>query len=281
MHDIFTSIILGIVEGLTEFLPVSSTGHMILVDNLIQPLSTNPQFWSAFEVIIQLGAILAVVVLYKERFYGFCGLNRPKGSPFPSIRTLWEPGKTIGWKHILVAIFPALLLGFLLHHWIKTVGFHPVSVVSALAVGGVLLIAVDYWRPKPRTREVDVISVKQAFWIGIAQCLALWPGFSRSGATIIGGVYAGLSQKVAAEFSFIIAVPVMIAATGYDFLKSYQYFTANRLGLLAIGFVISFFVAILAIKWFLKLLGRFNLAPFGVYRIILSIVYFFMVINHS
>lgn len=147
--------------------------------------------------------------------------------------------------------------------------------------GGVLLIAVDYWRPKPRTREVDVISVKQAFWIGIAQCLALWPGFSRSGATIIGGVYAGLSQKAAAEFSFIIAVPVMIAATGYDFLKSYQYFTANNLGLLVIGFVISFFVALLAIKWFLKLLGRFNLAPFGVYRIILSIVYFFMVIHHS
>jgi len=278
MNEFVASVILGIVEGLTEFIPVSSTGHLILTHHLLFGGQANEGFWATFEVVIQLGAILAVVVLYKDRFLSLAGIRREPGTPFPALRKLFFPESGLGLMHIGLAIAPAFILGFLLHGLIKTHLFSVNTVIIGLIAGGAIMIWVARRKQDHPSDSMDEVTYRQAVWIGIGQCLALWPGVSRSGATIISGIFTGLSQKTAAEFSFIVAVPVMVAATGYDFLKSWSYFNPDNLAVLAVGFAVSFLVAIAAIKWFLSFLAKAGLGPFGWYRIAAGLFFWWFLV---
>jgi undecaprenyl-diphosphatase len=252
----YVAIILGIVEGLTEFLPISSTGHLIIAGHLLN--FTGPKA-DTFEIVIQLGAILAVVVLYWDRFVGL--VFPDKNRKFSGVYGLWL---------LFLTSLPASVLGLLTHHYIKAYLFSPFTVAVALAVGAVLIFVVEGMDKRPRTLTLDEITPKTALGIGLFQCLALWPGFSRSASTIMGGMLLGTKRTVAAEYSFIAAVPIMFAATGYDFLKNYALFQTGDLVFLLIGFVVSFIAAWLAVKGFIVLLGRLTLRPFAVYRIVLA-----------
>ncbi|WP_319584770.1 undecaprenyl-diphosphate phosphatase [uncultured Pseudodesulfovibrio sp.] len=252
----YVAIVLGIVEGLTEFLPISSTGHLIIAGHLLN--FTGPKA-ETFEIVIQLGAILAVVVLYWDRFVGL--LFPDKSRKFSGVYGLWL---------LFLTSLPASVLGLLTHHYIKEYLFSPTTVAVALAVGAILIFVVEGMEKKSTTLTLDEITPKTALGIGFFQCLALWPGFSRSASTIMGGMLLGAKRTVAAEYSFIAAVPIMFAATGYDFLKNYALFESGDLIFLLIGFVVSFIAAWLAVKGFIVLLGRLTLRPFAIYRIILA-----------
>jgi len=252
----YVAIILGIVEGLTEFLPISSTGHLIIAGELLD--FTGPKA-ETFAIVIQLGAILAVVVLYWDRFKGLLFPDRSR--KFSGVYGLWL---------LFLTSLPASVLGLLTHHYIKAYLFSPFTVAVALAVGAVLIFIVEAMDKRATTHTLDEITPKTALGIGLFQCLALWPGFSRSASTIMGGMLLGAKRTVAAEYSFIAAVPIMFAATGYDFLKNYALFESGDLVFLLIGFVVSFIAAWLAVKGFIVLLGRLTLRPFAVYRILLA-----------
>ncbi len=245
-------ILLGIVEGLTEFIPVSSTGHLILFGEMI---SYKGAAADTFEVFIQLGAILAVVFLYPKRFLSF--------AKFEDISGIIK---------LSLACLPAFVLGFLFHSAIKELLFKPIPVAIALALGGMVMIFIERREATPTARSFEEISYRQSFLIGIFQCLALWPGVSRSGATIVGGMILGLKRTIAAEFSFLVAVPVMMAATLYDLYKSYESLGEGAVAELAVGFVVSFVVALIAIRTFIALLDKWTLSPFGYYRILLGII---------
>ncbi|WP_018133272.1 undecaprenyl-diphosphate phosphatase [Effusibacillus pohliae] len=266
MHDYWIAVIQGIVEGLTEFLPVSSTGHLILTGDLLH--FEGPKA-ATFEIVIQLGAILAVAVLYWRRILQLLGLRRDR-SRFRSQLNL---------LHVLLAILPAMILGLLFHKAIKTYLFSPKTVLIGLVAGGIFMIAAEKWQRRVRAREIDDLSYGQAFSIGLAQCLALWPGFSRSGATIAGGLLTGASHKAAADFSFLIAIPMMVAASGYDLLKSYKDLSIADLDFFAIGFAVSFLVALLAVVSFLKLLERVKLTPFAYYRFLAAALFWIFVLR--
>ncbi|KJS17947.1 MAG: UDP pyrophosphate phosphatase [Peptococcaceae bacterium BRH_c4b] len=269
MEQYLVPVILGIVEGLTEFIPVSSTGHLILSGEL---LNFTGERAATFEVFIQLGAILAVVMLYRERFRHFL--------TFENIVSGFKmKQRELNWMHIAVAILPAMVLGYLVHDIIKKYLFSVQTVLIGLVIGGIVMIVAERMPSRTFATDLDKINFRQCLLIGLAQCLSLWPGFSRSGATISGGLLAGLNHKTAAEFSFIIAVPVMIAATGYDLLKSWSLITPDFIVTLLIGFVVSFVVAVLAIVGFLKLLERVKLTPFAVYRFVLSVGYYIMILR--
>ncbi len=250
--DIFQAIILGIIEGFTEFLPISSTGHLIVAGKFmgITPDSVS----KAFDVIIQLAAILAVLFVYKEKF---------------------NPKKIELWKKLFVAFLPIAIVGFLFSHQIKALFSVPV-VATFFIVGGIVFLVVEHFYKEERshTTDVEAVTYKQAFWIGIAQMFALVPGTSRAGSTIIGALLVGLDRKTSAEFSFLLAVPVMMAASGYDLLKHYHEFSGADLLTLGVGFATAFVVAYLTIKLFLKFLERFTFVPFGIYRILFGIVLF-------
>lgn len=252
----YVAIILGIVEGLTEFLPVSSTGHLIIAGHLLN--FTGPKA-ETFEIVIQLGAILAVVVLYWDRFVGL--IFPVENRKFSGVYGLWL---------LFLTSLPASVVGLLTHHYIKAYLFSPFTVALALAAGAGLILVVEAIDLKKTAQTVDEITPKIALGIGLFQCLALWPGFSRSASTIMGGMLLGAKRTVAAEYSFIAAVPIMFAATGYDFLKNYELFESGDLIFLLIGFVVSFIAAWLAIKGFIVLLGRLTLRPFAVYRLALA-----------
>jgi len=256
MASWYVAIILGIVEGLTEFLPVSSTGHLIVTGHLLG--FTGPKA-DTFEIVIQLGAILAVVALYWRRFIGL--LFPAPGQRFSGVYGLWL---------LFLTSLPASVVGLATHHYIKEYLFGPTTVAWALAVGAVMIFVVEGMPKRSKTVSLDEITPTQALGVGLFQCLALWPGFSRSAATIMGGMILGVKRTVAAEYSFIAAVPIMFAATGYDFLKSYQLFESNDLLFLALGFGVSFISAWVAVKGFIILLGRLTLRPFAVYRLLLA-----------
>ncbi len=258
---IFEAIVLGIVEGLTEFLPVSSTGHLILTGHL---LGLSGEVASTFEIFIQLGAILAVVFLYWKRFGQLFQFKRHDG--FAGLK---------GWMLLLTTILPALTLGLLLHDIIKTRLFNPVTVTWALGIGGILLILVERLRLKSTTASLDSLTFSQALFVGLFQCLSLWPGVSRSGATIIGGMFSGLHRTLAAEYSFIVAVPLMCVVTLYDLAKSWHSLHSHDLVIFAVGFVVSFVSAMLAIQFFIRLLQHWTLTPFGVYRVAAALLYFY------
>ncbi len=272
MENWYIAIILSIVEGLTEFLPVSSTGHLILAGDM---LGFSGEKAATFQVIIQLGAIMAVVVLYWPRFWGLLFPQKDENITFCGMR---------GIGLLLLTCIPACVMGLLLHSYIKAYLFTPLTVLMALVVGALFMIIVEK-RAQPvqsvqdssRLETLDDIQAKDAFIIGCFQCLALWPGFSRSASTIMGGMLLGASRKLAAEYSFIAAVPIMVAATGYDLLKSWQILSMADVPFFALGIVASFVAALLAIKGFVALLSRITLIPFAIYRLIMApLVYYFM-----
>ncbi len=264
MENWYTAVILSIVEGLTEFLPVSSSGHLILVGDLLGYVGDKA---ATFEVVIQLGAIMAVVVLYWKRFWG---LLRPQPyARFAGVR---------GILLLLLTSFPACVVGLLAHSTIKTYLFTPATVLVALAVGAVCMIVVERRKMRPVYITLDDVTPKMALGVGLFQCLALWPGFSRSAATIMGGMLLGAKRSLAAEYSFVAAVPIMVAATGYDLLKNWNLFTSADIPFFAIGMIGSFLSALAAVKIFVALVGRMTLVPFAVYRLLLApLVYYFMV----
>ncbi|HGG60625.1 MAG TPA: undecaprenyl-diphosphate phosphatase [Gammaproteobacteria bacterium] len=244
--DILQSIILGLIEGVTEFLPISSTGHLIIAsDWLGLPQSDGNK---AFEVIIQLAAILAVTANYADKF---------------------NPRHLQLWIKVLIAFIPIGLVGLLFHDEIKAL-FSVGVVATMFIVGGVIFLAVEYYLigRQPRTRELEDISYRQAGVIGLAQVFALIPGTSRAGSTIIGALLVGVSRKASAEFSFLLALPVMLAASGLDLLKHYQDFTGAQFWPLMVGFVTAFLAAWLVMKWLIAFLNRFTFNAFGVYRIL-------------
>ncbi|PWC15842.1 undecaprenyl-diphosphatase [Brenneria roseae subsp. americana] len=261
LHSLFIAFILGVVEGLTEFLPVSSTGHMIIVGHW---LGFADEKAKTFEVIIQLGSILAVVVVFWRRLFGLIGIH------FGQVPHEGQTSGRLKLTHILLAMIPAVVLGLVFHEVIKSL-FTPQNVMYALVVGGFLLLAAEWLKPKqPRSVGLDDITHRQAFMIGCFQCLALWPGFSRSGATISGGMLMGVSRYAASEFSFILAVPMMMGATVLDFYKSWHFLSLADLPMFAVGFVTAFVVALIAIKTFLQIIKRISFVPFAIYRFIVA-----------
>lgn len=254
---IFKGFILGIVEGVTEFIPVSSTGHLILAGDL---LGFNDEKAKAFEIFIQLGAILSVLWIYRERLLGIIREipNRDSARRFA--------------VNIIAAFIPAAVIGFITHKAIKAYLFNPVTVAVALIVGGIAILLIERMDHRNHVNSTEEITLRQAIGIGFAQCLALFPGVSRSGATIMGGLVIGLERKVAAEFSFFLAIPTMFAATGYDLLKNRSALSVSDIPLFTVGFVTAFISALIVIKAFLKYVSGHNFAAFAYYRIIFGVM---------
>lgn len=251
--DTIQSIIIAIVEGLTEFLPVSSTGHMIITEKLLN-LSEN-DFSKVFTIAIQLGAILAVVVLYRKKFIDFKN---------------WQ-----FYAKLVAAVIPAIILGLLFSKKIDALLESSTTVAVSLLAGGIILVFIDKVFKEHTIHDEKEISFKRAIIIGIWQCIAMIPGVSRSAASIIGGMQQKLTRSAAAEFSFFLAVPTMLAATGYKLLKYYQEyggFTVNEIKQLAIGNVVAFIVAMIAIKFFITFLKKYGFRVWGYYRIIVGIL---------
>lgn len=257
MSDLLAAVILGIVEGLTEFIPVSSTGHLLLAK---LALGLQGQTWNDFIVLIQLGAILAVVALYFRRLWKvLIGLpTQPEARRF----TL----------SVLVAFLPAVVFGFLFYDFIKTVLFEsPQLICWSLVIGGVVLLAIDRWSPAPRQDDAMKLPLLTSLGIGLIQCLAMIPGVSRSGATIVGGVLLGVDKRAAAEFSFYLAIPTMVGAFAKDFWESREsLMQGGNLGLLAVGFVVSFVSGLVVVKVLLDFVSKRGLAPFGWWRILVG-----------
>lgn len=250
------TIILGIIEGVTEFLPVSSTGHLILASHLLG--IPDGGFTATFNIAIQLGAIAAVTLLYFKDLLRIPVLTR-----------------------LLVAFIPTGIIGFLLYKIIKTYFLgNELLVVTMLALGGVALIVFELFYKEKPDAPVDVTSITytQSFIIGLCQSLAMVPGVSRSAATIVGGLLMGIRRTAIVEFSFLLAVPTMVAATGYDLLKSYDTLTFDNLGLLLSGFLTAFVVALLAMRFLLAYVRKYSFLPFGIYRILLAALFFGIVL---
>jgi undecaprenyl-diphosphatase len=262
LADLFKTILLGIVEGLTEFIPVSSTAHLLIVSNLIdlQSIKNN-----VFEIVIQIGAIFAVCVIYRKKILEvLLNLNQKKQQKFS--------------LNLALAFLPAVFFGVLLHDIIKQVFFSTISIAISLIVGGIIMIIVDRKPRKFEVTDIDKITYSKALYIGLFQCLAMIPGTSRSGATIIGGLLLKLDRKTATEFSFFLAMPTIAAATIYDLYKNIGALTFSNIEFLLIGTFASFVSAILVIKWFLNYVSKNNFVPFGIYRIIVgSLILLFII----
>ncbi len=255
--NLLHAIILGIIEGLTEFLPVSSTGHMILASTLLK--IQNNDFVKTFEIVIQLGAIMAVVVAYYKRFL-------------------------LSWKIYLklgVAVIPVLIIGKLIYKTLKEHLLTPYVVCSTLIVGGIVLILLDKWTDKKESKYIDLedVSYMDAIKIGLFQCISLIPGISRAAATIFGGVFSGFNRRQATEFSFLLAVPTMLAATGYDLLKTDAEIHGDEWMMLLVGGSVAFIFALLAITGFINYVSKRGFKAFGVYRIVLGIVFLILALT--
>ncbi len=259
--DIFQAVIIAIIEGLTEYLPVSSTGHMIFASSYFG--IQDHDFVKLFQVSIQLGAILAVVVLYWKKFFDFTRLNF--------------------YLKLAIAVIPALILGKIFDDMIDAVLGKPQPIAIVLIIGGIFLLFIDDYFKNPKIKSEEEITPKKAFMIGIWQCLAMMPGTSRSAASIVGGMQQGLNRETAAEFSFFLAVPTMLAVSVYSiFLKTYQeshlkgyellFNSPDNLKLFIIGNIVAFVVAMLAIKLFIGLIKKYGFRPWGYYRIVVGIV---------
>lgn len=253
--EYINAILLGIVEGLTEFLPISSTGHLILVEQYL-PLG-DESFAKTFMVVIQLPAILAVVAYFWKRLWPFV----PGKDPRPTINL---------WSKIVVGFFPAAAVGVVLDDFIEAKLMNEITVAIALVVGGIILILLERRSPRVRFNDASDISYTTAAYIGFFQCFAMIPGTSRSAATIIGGLALGASRPAAAEFSFFLAIPTMLGATTLKLLKSGFDFTPHQWGLLAAGSVVSFLVALAAVAWLMRFIQHHKFTPFGYYRIALG-----------
>ncbi len=249
--------ILGLVEGATEFIPVSSTGHLIIVSNWLGLVDERAK---TFDIFIQLGAILAIVWIYRARLaHTVTHARRDQAS-----RRFFV--------NLLIAFLPAAIIGFLTHEWIKSRLFDPTVVAVALVVGGILILLIERWSPAPSVHDVKDVAPRAALGIGLAQVLSLIPGTSRSGATIMGGYALGLSRTAATEFSFFLAIPVMLAATSYDLLKSWSVLATSDIPMFAVGFLVSFISAIVVVKAFLAYVSRHSFSVFAWYRIAFGLV---------
>ena len=246
------AVLMGLVEGATEFLPVSSTGHLLLMNEL---LGFQGPEGNVFEIVIQLGAILAVMVVYFQRLWNVA-VTAPKNAE--SRRFIYA---------VLLSFAPAMVIGYFAHDFIKAVLFNPMIVAISFIVGGIAILWIEKKAPAPTVDEIEHMPMKTALWIGLAQCLAMIPGISRSGATIMGSLLLKVERKVAAEFSFFLAIPTMAAATVYDLYKNYNSLTMDDGLLIAIGFVTAFFSALVVVKTFVGFVGRHGFAPFAWYRI--------------
>lgn len=258
--DFFQAILLSIVEGVTEFLPISSTGHLLLATNFLK--IPQSEFVKSFEIIIQLGAILSVVVLYWKRLrYNF-----------------------LLWQKIVTAFIPTAIVGLVFYDLIKEVFFENIFItVGALLIGGIVLILVEkFHKPQQLSNAtssrasadaLEQLSLKQSFLIGVAQAFSVIPGTSRAASTIIGGLLVGANRKTAVEFSFLLAIPTMMAATGLDLIKSDFNFSSQEILILLVGFVGSFITAMFVVKWFIKFVQTNNFFWFGVYRILLALFF--------
>lgn len=278
LWELFVAFLLGVVEGLTEFAPVSSTGHMILVDDLLlHSKELFPQsVANSFKVVIQLGSILAVVVVFRNRFIDMLGLGKLFGKRAASAGAAGRTGGGEGrlkLTSVIVGLIPAGIAGVLFEDFIDEHLFSMETVLIGLVLGGILMIVADKFGPRePKTATVDKISYKQAFGIGLYQCLGLWPGFSRSGSTISGGVLLGMSHRAAADFTFIMAVPIMAGASLISVVKHLELFTLETLPFFAVGFISAFLFALLSIRFFLKLIQRIKLVPFAIYRFVIAAI---------
>lgn len=269
MLEILAVIILGIVEGITEWLPISSTGHMLLVYQIFHINEQDP-FWSMFLVVIQLGAILAVVVLYWTRLWPF---HMPDPKENGIFKVISRP-KLIMWLKIIVSCIPAMIVGLTIDDWIEAHLYNYVTVAIMLIVYGILFIVVERHNAgrRAQTKKISQISWKLAFIIGIFQMLAIIPGTSRSGATILGGIMFGMSRKLASEYTFFLAVPTMLGASILKLAKFGGGFTGMQVFYLILGMVIAFFVSIYAIKFLMQYIRTHDFKVFGWYRIILGAV---------
>jgi undecaprenyl-diphosphatase len=252
------AVMLGVVEGLTEFIPVSSTGHLIVTGYL---LGFEGPKASTFTIFIQLGAILAVMFLYKERFFRLCTLRTSIGFSGPR-----------GWLLLGLTSVPALVFGSLTHGYIKYYLFNPATVALGLILGGVGILLMERFLPRVKKSGLDALQWRDALAVGLFQCLALWPGVSRSAATIVGGMAVGIERETAAQYSFLAAVPIMVAATLFDLYKSLPILQSADIPVFGVGFVVSFIAAWLAVKSFIHFLSTHTLAPFGWYRIIVALI---------
>ena len=248
--DIIQAIIIGIIEGFTEFLPISSTGHMIVASEFLG--IEQSALIKAYEVIIQFAAILAVVLLYRDKI---------------------NPKEIELWQKVFVAFLPLAIIGYLLKDWVKLI-FTVDTVAWMFIVGGIIFIVVEYFHKDEEcsSKDIEEISWSQSIWIGLGQVLSLIPGTSRAGSTIIAGMLSGVSRKASTEFSFLLAIPVMTAVSGYDLLKHYKDFMGADLVAFVIGFVVAFIVAYTTIKLFIVFLQRFTFVVFGVYRILFGVL---------
>ncbi len=249
--------ILGIVEGLTEFLPISSTGHLILAGEL---LGFNDEKGKAFVIVIQTGAMLAVMWHYRTRFTDL------------AIGLFTKRAAQLFIAKLFVAFLPAAIVGLLFNNFIKSVLFGSVPVAIALIAGAFVILWVERIYKGGKVQTVDDVSFRDALMIGLAQCFSLVPGVSRAGATILGGMLTGLTRKAATEFSFFLAVPTLIAAGGYDFLKHRSEFSADDIGILAVGMIVSFISALICVRWLLRFVSTNNLTIFAWYRIVLGAI---------
>ena len=254
--DMVYALILGIVEGITEFLPISSTGHLILAGEILKIPATD--FQKSFDIVIQLGAILSVIVLYWRTLFNFEVI-----------------------KKLIVAFIPTGIIGLAMYSIVKTYLLgNQFVVLWTLFLGGIALIAFELWHKElsDATGNISAISYKQAAIIGLFQSLAIIPGLSRSASTIVGGLILGLKRTTIVEFSFLLAVPTMLAASGLDLVKNASSFSADKFGVLAVGFIASFLVAIASIKFLLSFIKTNNFIPFGVYRIIAALLFWAIVL---
>lgn len=274
--DLIVALILGLVEGLTEFAPVSSTGHMIIVDDMLlksAELLNSQEVANTFKVVIQLGSVMAAVIVFWPRLLSLIGIHTSGSSEVPT------EGRRLRLTHVIVGLIPAMILGLLFEDFIDTYLFSVETVLIGLVGGAVLMILADLKvRREVRSKgayegvPLDGINYKQAFLIGLFQCIALWPGFSRSGSTISGGVLLGLKYRAAADFTFIMAVPIMAGASAVSLLKKMDVLTADVIPFFAVGFISAFIFAWISIRFFLALINRIKLIPFAIYRILLATV---------
>jgi undecaprenyl-diphosphatase len=260
MSDTLSAIVLGLVEGLTEFLPISSTGHLIVIGDLIGFTNSVSKL---FEVVIQMGAILAVCWLYRIKLW-------------QTVLGLRQPGEArVFARNVILAFLPAVVIGLVAHDFIKRVLFSTTVVGWAFVVGGIAILAAERWRPAPTVRRTEAMSAMTALKIGCFQCLAMIPGTSRSGATIVGALLLGVTREAATEFSFFLAIPTMAGATVLDLWKARHDLADAGWGLIAIGFVVAFFAAMGVVRGLVGFVSRHGFAPFAWYRIVagLGILY--------
>src|SRR3954453_1155199 len=256
MSDALRAVILGIVEGVTEFLPVSSTGHLLLAARFFD--LGEGAFWQSFAVLIQLGAILAIVVIYFAKLWRI------------ALGTFSNPDDRRFVIGVVVAFLPAVIVGLIAGKYIKEILFNPWVVCFSLIVGGAILLWVDQLDHKPHEHDATKFPLLMYLYIGIAQCVAMIPGVSRSGATIVSAMFLGADKRAAAEFSFFLAIPTMIGAFAYDFYKNRSEMTMDHMGIVAIGFVVSFITAIIVVKSFLEYVTRHGFVVFAWWRVVVG-----------